>query len=149
MLMMIAFLMGNFLTSPSPLIRILLCLCFVLIGTGYGFAMVNMYPLYIELTESKNIGQNTGIFAGVSTAAMVVTPIIVGELIVKIGKRNGTSYIIEQVVKGESEKTVMTGDYTVLLPYCAVALLCAIICALLIKGKNGPPAEKLGVELRD
>lgn len=125
--------------------KIPLIICFFGAGVGYGFAMAHMYPLYLELSKTKNIGQNTGIFAGTTTAAMVVTPILAGYIIKKIGEVNGKTYVIEQVVEGVSTEVVKTGDYSVLFPYCAVAVMIAFVAVMLVKSdyyKDGSKQEK-------
>lgn len=135
LLLMMTFLLLTmaFTKNTTIAMRIPLLICFILAGTGYGFTMVNIYPLYLELSQTKNIGQNTGIFAGVSTAAMVITPILAGYIIKAIGNKNGSTYQIIQVIDGVKTEVTKTGDYNVLFPYCAVALGLALICILLIK----------------
>lgn len=122
-----------FTRNTSWSMRIPLLICFIMAGVGYGFAMVNMYPFYLELSKTKNIGQNTGIFAGVSTAAMVVTPILAGYVIKAAGKLNGTTYQIDQIINGVKTSVTKIGDYNVLFPYCAVALALSCICILIVK----------------
>ncbi|MEG2454124.1 MAG: MFS transporter, partial [Clostridia bacterium] len=148
MLMFLAFLLGNFLTSPQILIRTLLLMCFLLAGIGYGFAMVNMYPFFLELSQTRNVGQSTGIFSGVMTAAMVLTPILAGKIITYVGAKKSATYNISQIVDNAQQTVVKNGDYTVLLPYCAVAMVCAIIFALLIKSKEKVQVEKVDSDLQ-
>lgn len=135
LLMMVALLASMpFSKRDSGLeLKIPLLFFFVLAGVGYGFAMANLYPFYLELSKAKNIGQNTGIFAGSTTAAMVITPVLAGYIIKEVGKTTGKTYVIEQVVNGVNTEVVKVGDYSVLLPYCAVACLIALICILIVK----------------
>lgn len=134
-LMMVALLASMpFSKKDSGLeLKIPLVFFFMVAGVGYGFAMANLYPFYLELSKTKNIGQNTGIFAGATTAAMVITPILAGYVIKEVGKTTGKTYVIEQIVNGVNTEVVKVGDYGVLFPYCAVALLIAIICILIVK----------------
>lgn len=122
-----------FTRNTSWGMRIPLLFCFILAGVGYGFAMVNLYPFYLELSKIKNIGQNTGIFAGVSTAAMVATPILAGYVIKAVGKLNGSTYQIDQIINGVETSVTKIGDYNVLFPYCAVSLALSCICILVVK----------------
>lgn len=134
-LMMIALLAAMpFSKKDSGLeLKIPLVFFFMVAGVGYGFAMANLYPFYLELSKTKNIGQNTGIFAGSTTAAMVVTPILAGYVIKEVGKKTGKTYVIEQIVNGVNTEVVKVGDYSVLFPYCAVAILIALVCILIVK----------------
>lgn len=134
-LMMVALLAAMpFSKKDSGLeLKIPLVFFFMVAGVGYGFAMANLYPFYLELSKTKNIGQNTGIFAGSTTAAMVVTPILAGYVINEVGKKTGKTYVIEQIVNGVNTEVVKVGDYSVLFPYCAVAILVALVCILIVK----------------
>ena len=127
------FLAMAFSQNTSTVMRVFLLISFLLAGIGYGFAMVNFYPMYLELSKAKNIGQNTGIFAGTTTAAMVVTPILAGWIIKSVGRTNGATYQIKQVIDGVATYVTKSGDYTVLFPYCAVAILLAFVCILCVK----------------
>lgn len=138
--MMVCLMLSSVCTGNSVGERIPLFIFYFLAGIGYGFAMVNLYPFYLELSKTKNIGQNTGIFASVMTAAMVITPILAGELIEAIGKMNGSTYNIKQVIDGVQTIVTKTGDYTILLPYCAIALAISTLFIFFIRTK--PKASK-------
>ncbi len=122
-----------FSRNTTTVMRVFLLISFLLAGIGYGFAMVNYYPIYLELSKAKNIGQNTGIFAGTTTAAMVVTPILAGWIIKAVGNSNGATYEIKQVIDGVQTVITKSGDYTILFPYCAVAILLACVCMLFVR----------------
>ena len=64
---------------------------------------------------------------------MVVTPILAGYVIKEVGKKTGKTYVIEQIVNGVNTEVVKVGDYSVLFPYCAVAILVALVCILIVK----------------
>ncbi|MDR1939961.1 MAG: MFS transporter [Clostridiales bacterium] len=81
---------------------------FLLAGGGYSVALVNLYPYVLELSDQNKIGFNTGLFNTVMTVAMVLTPIASGWLQDKLG-------------------------YTVLFPYCIVALAISVLFLLFIK----------------
>lgn len=142
-----------FTKNTTLAMRIPLLICFFAAGVGYGFAMVNMYPFYLELSKAKNLGQNTGVFAGVMTAAMVVTPILAGYIIRLVGESNGATYKIMQVIDGVSVEIIKTGDYNILFPYCAVAVALSTLCILFVKSdyakttgrtKKGKKTEAVG-----
>ncbi len=113
---------------PKPLVIVLVYACFSVAGLGYGFVMVNIYPLYLEL-EGKNVGQGTGIFAMSMTVAMVITPIVAGYIIEFFGKLWEVSY----TVTIQEETITNYGDFRVLVPYSTINLILAIICTLSIK----------------
>lgn len=132
-IMMLSFIGANFFTSSLLWQRALLLICFTGAGFGFGFVIVNLYPYYLELSGKNEVGQSTGEYAGVMTAAMVLTPILAGYIIELVGKSTNTSYTINQIINGESQSVTLTGDYRVLLPYCATAMGVATLAIVAIQ----------------
>lgn len=104
-------------TTPHPLLYVL----FMVLGVSFGLTMVNIYPFFLESSESDKIGQDTGVFSVAMTLAMVVTPILSGFLIDTTGGWFGG---------GEN------AGFSILFPYCMVFLVLAFILTALIKNKK-------------
>lgn len=122
---------------PPQFSEIIIYICFALAGTGYGFVMVNIYPLFLELSPSSNVGQGTGIFATAMTTAMIITPILAGYVILKFGQIWDKTY---SVTVG-NEIVTNFGDFRMLIPYVAANVVLAAVCALLIKEKDWPASR--------
>lgn len=129
---------------PEALYLTVTYMCFAVAGFGYGFVMVNIYPLFLEYSDQNTVGSGTGIFASSMTVAMVITPILSSAIVEIFGKLWNVEYVTAQ---GET----MFGDFRMLVPYCAVNLILALVAALLIKEKNrtGKIGVKRGIEMFD
>lgn len=129
---------------PEALYLTVTYMCFAVAGFGYGFVMVNIYPLFLEYSDQNTVGSGTGIFASSMTVAMVITPILSSAIVEIFGKLWNVEYVTAQ---GET----MFGDFRMLVPYCAVNLILALVAALLIKEKNrtGKVGVKRGIEMFD
>lgn len=114
---------------PKLASTIVMNICFALAGFGYGFVMVNIYPMFLEYSGSAKIGQGTGIYAMSMTAAMVITPIVSGLLIEQTGILTNTTYstTIGNVV------ITNFGDYRALIPYSILNLILGVIAIVLVK----------------
>ncbi len=113
-----SFIATAFFTTPSPVLYVI----FALLGVGFGFVMVNIYPFFLELSPSGQIGVNTGYFAVSMTVAMVITPILSGLLITEAAGWFGG---------GEN------AGFRVLFPYSAIFLVLATLITLFIKKTGG------------
>ncbi len=116
-LMALSFATGMLFTTPHPVLYIM----FMLLGVSFGFAMVNIYPFYLENAPDSKLGKETGVFSVAMTLAMVVTPILSGVLIDNTGHLFGG---------------FENAGFKVLFPYCIVFLILAIVFSLLIEDKN-------------
>ncbi len=72
---------GIFFKNYSPLVKIF----FATVGIGWGTINVNSYPMVVEMSKGSDIGKFTGYYYTFSMAAQVITPILSGLLIEKIG----------------------------------------------------------------
>lgn len=72
---------GMFFKNYSPLVKIF----FATVGIGWGTINVNSYPMVVEMSKGSDIGKFTGYYYTFSMAAQVITPILSGFLIEKIG----------------------------------------------------------------
>lgn len=119
--------------------------CFAVAGFGYGFVMVNVYPLFLEYSGAESIGQGTGIFASAMTLAMVITPILAGFIIEAFGEmwdRQLVNAAGELLINERGEPVY--ADYRMLTPYSAINLACAIVVTCFIK----EPARKKLAEVK-
>lgn len=94
---------------------------FATVGIGWAMINVNSYPMVVEMSQGSNIGKFTGFYYTASMAAQVVTPILSGFLIDKIG-------------------------YQSLFPYATLFAALALITMTQVKhgdSKPIPPASKL------
>jgi MFS family permease len=73
---------------------ILIILLFALMGIGWAVVMVNSYPMFVELANTKNVGRFTGIYYFVSQGAMFLTSNISGYVFKFVGLRFFYSYAI-------------------------------------------------------
>lgn len=134
-IMITAFLLASLLilpfadAMPELLITIIMNMCFAVAGFGYGFVMVNIYPMFLEFSGAYKVGQGTGVYAMAMTVAMVVTPILSGMLIEWMGILTGSTYsttIGDKVISN-------FGDYRALIPYSIVNLVMGAIAIIFVK----------------
>ena len=77
LILLLAFLMGSFLTDKSAL---LVWVVMALAGIGWATINVNSYPMVVEMSKSSDIGKYTGIYYTASMIAQTVTPLLSGLL---------------------------------------------------------------------
>ena len=77
-------------------------------GFGWTFTGVNIYPMVVELSKGKNVGQYTGYYYAASMGAQIFTPILSGILMDKYGR-------------------------IILFPYATLFMALAFITMLLVK----------------
>ena len=116
-LMLVCFALTILFSTPHPALYVV----FMGLGVSFGFAMVNIYPFYLESAHDSKLGKETGVFSVSMTLAMVVTPILSGVLIDHTGHWFGG-------FEG--------AGFKVLFPYCIVFLVLAVIFSLMIEDKN-------------
>ena len=56
-------------------------------GMGWAIINVNSYPMFVELSSSKNLGKFTGYYYSASQVAQSITPIIIGFVMDFLGYR--------------------------------------------------------------
>lgn len=57
---------------------IVLILLMIVAGAGWAIINVNSYPMFVELSSSKNVGKFTGYYYAASQIAQSITPIAIG-----------------------------------------------------------------------
>ena len=92
-------------------------LLFSLAGIGWATINVNSFPMVVELVKNGDVGKYTGFYYTASMSAQIVTPILSGFLIDKIG-------------------------WHVFFPYAAIFAGCAFVTMFFVKhGDSRPEAQ--------
>ena len=111
----VAFAAASFIKEGvNPIVMYLL---FSLAGIGWATINVNSFPMVVELAKNGDVGKYTGFYYTASMSAQIVTPILSGFLIDKIG-------------------------WHVFFPYAAIFAGCAFITMFFVKhGDSRPEAQ--------
>ena len=96
---------------------IVMYLLFSLAGIGWATINVNSFPMVVELAKGGDVGKYTGFYYTASMTAQIVTPILSGFLIDKIG-------------------------WEIFFPYAAIFVACAFVTMFFVKhGDSKPEAQ--------
>ena len=96
---------------------IVMYLLFSLAGIGWATINVNSFPMVVELAKNGDVGKYTGFYYTASMTAQIVTPILSGFLVDKIG-------------------------WHVFFPYAAFFVCCAFVTMFFVKhGDSRPEAQ--------
>ena len=111
----VAFASASFIKEGvNPIVMYLL---FSLAGIGWATINVNSFPMVVELAKNGDVGKYTGFYYTASMSAQIVTPILSGFLIDKIG-------------------------WHVFFPYAAIFAGCAFVTMFFVKhGDSRPEAQ--------
>ncbi len=113
-LMTLSYLCGLLITGPSFFINII----FACTGIGWAAINVNSYPMVVEMCKSADTGKYTGYYYTFSMSAQIITPIVSGFLLEKVG-------------------------YQTLFPYAVVFSVASLCTMLFVKhGDSKPPRTK-------
>ena len=82
-ILMISFFAASFITSASS--PVLMYVLFATAGVGWATINVNSFPMAVELAKGGDVGKYTGYYYTASMSAQIVTPILSGFLIERIG----------------------------------------------------------------
>ena len=118
----VAFGAAAFMRDDSP--TLLMNICFALAGIGWATINVNSFPMVVEMASGSDVGKYTGFYYTASMSAQVVTPMVSGFLMDKLGM-------------------------TVLLPYAAVFVVLAFLTMLTVRHGDSRPEAKKGLEALD
>lgn len=116
----VAFDVAGFLQATSP--TLLMNVMFALAGIGWATINVNSFPMVVEMCSGANVGKFTGIYYTASMAAQVLTPVISGFLMDKLGMR-------------------------VLFPYAAIFTALAFLTMHFVRHGDSKPDAKKGIEV--
>lgn len=98
---------------------------FCLVGVAWAMINVNSYPMVVEISKSGDVGKYTGYYYTFSMAAQVITPILSGFLMERLG-------------------------YATLMPYATIMVLISLVTISLTKhGDNKPEPPKSALEAFD
>lgn len=117
-----SFLGASFITQASP--NWLMYILFALAGIGWATINVNSFPMVVELAKGSDVGKYTGYYYTASMAAQIVTPVVSGALMDKIG-------------------------YQSLFPYATVFVALAFLTMFFVKHGDSKPEAKVGIEALD
>ena len=110
-LMTFSYICGLMFKEASPLINVV----FACTGIGWAAINVNSYPMVVEMCKSADTGRYTGYYYTFSMSSQIITPIVSGFLLEKIG-------------------------YYTLFPYAVVFSLASLCTMLFVKhGDSKPP----------
>ena len=108
----VAFASASFIKEGvNPIVMYLL---FSLAGIGWATINVNSFPMVVELAKNGDVGKYTGFYYTASMSAQIVTPILSGFLIDKIG-------------------------WHVFFPYAAIFAGCAFVTMFFVKHGDSRP----------
>ena len=117
-----AFACASFLRSGSSVM--LMNALFALAGIGWATINVNSFPMVVEMCSGADIGKYTGYYYTASMSAQIVTPMLSGFLMDKMGM-------------------------TVLFPYAAIFAALAFATMFFVKHGDAKPEAKKGLEALD
>ena len=118
----VAFGAAAFMRADSP--TMLMNLMFALAGIGWATINVNSFPMVVELCSGADVGKYTGFYYTASMAAQVVTPMLSGFLMDKLGM-------------------------TTLFPYATIFVALAFVTMLFVKHGDSKPIAAKGLEALD
>ena len=101
-----------------------LYLLFALVGVAWAAINVNSLPMVVEMCSGSQIGKFTGLYYAFSMSAQIITPVIAGWLLEKIG-------------------------YTTLFPYAAIAVGLAFVTMSFVRHGDNKIEAKKGLEAFD
>ncbi|MBO5892225.1 MAG: MFS transporter [Oscillospiraceae bacterium] len=117
-----AFSAASFMRSGSSVL--VMNILFALAGIGWATINVNSFPMVVEMCSGGNIGKYTGFYYTASMSAQIVTPMLSGVLMDKMGM-------------------------TVLFPYAAVFVALAFITMFFVRHGDTKVVSKKGLEALD
>ena len=94
---------------------------FALVGVGWASINVNSFPMVVEMSKAGDVGKYTGYYYTFSMAAQIVTPLLSGWLITKLG-------------------------YNILFPYAVVFSLLSFVTMFFVRHGDNRPEAKTGLE---
>ncbi len=102
-------------TQETPLMY----LVFALVGIGWAAINVNSFPMVVEMCSGSDIGKYTGLYYTFSMAAQIVTPLLSGLLIDRLGF-----------------------GYAVLFPYAVLFSSLSFVTTCLVKHGDSKPVRR-------
>ena len=113
-----AFFAASFIKEGTP--DIVMYILFCIAGIGWATINVNSFPMVVELARHGDTGRYTGYYYTASMAAQIVTPILSGFLIDKIG-------------------------WHTFFPYATIFVLCSFVTMFFVRHGDSKPEQKASV----
>lgn len=120
-ILFIAFILGILATKNT---KILMYFTMSLAGIGWASINVNSYPMIVEMSKGANIGKYTGYYYSASMAAQIITPMLSGFFMDKLGMK-------------------------VLFPYSVIFCVFAFTTMFFVKHGDSKPIPKSKIEVYD
>ena len=117
-----AFSAAAFMRAGSP--TWLMNVFFALAGIAWATINVNSFPMVVEMCSGADIGKYTGFYYTASMSAQIITPMVSGFLMDKMGM-------------------------TILFPYAAIFVALAFVTMLLVRHGDAKVVAKKGLEALD
>ena len=114
-----AFGCAAFMRSSSP--TLVMNILFALAGVAWATINVNSFPMVVEMCSGADVGKYTGFYYTASMTAQIVTPMLSGFLMDKMGM-------------------------TVLFPYAAIFVALAFVTMFMVKHGDSKITSKKGLE---
>jgi MFS family permease len=118
----LAFGAASFMRSGSSVL--LMNVLFALAGIGWATINVNSFPMVVEMCSGADIGKYTGFYYTASMSAQIVTPMLSGMLMDRMGM-------------------------TVLFPYASIFAALALLTMVMVKHGDAKPEARKGLEALD
>ncbi len=118
-LMTICYTIAIFIRQETPIMYLI----FAVVGIGWASINVNSFPMVVEMCTGSDVGKYTGYYYTFSMAAQIVTPILSGLLIDKLGI-----------------------GYNVLFPYAVFFSVAAFITMCFVRHGDSRPDTKSAIQ---
>ncbi len=118
-LMTVCYAIAIFIRHETPIMYLI----FAVVGIGWASINVNSFPMVVEMCTGSDVGKYTGYYYTFSMAAQIVTPLLSGLLIDKLGI-----------------------GYNVLFPYAVFFSVASFITMSLVRHGDSKPDSKQAIE---
>ena len=118
-LMTVCYTIAIFIRQETPLMYLI----FALVGIGWASINVNSFPMVVEMCTGSDVGKYTGYYYTFSMAAQIVTPLLSGFLIDKLGI-----------------------GYNVLFPYAVFFSAASFVTMCFVRHGDSKPDSKTAIE---
>ena len=119
LLMTVCYTVAIFIRQQTPLMYLI----FALVGIGWASINVNSFPMVVEMCTGSDVGKYTGYYYTFSMAAQIVTPLLSGLLIDKLGI-----------------------GYNILFPYAVFFSAASFVTMCFVRHGDSKPEAKAAIE---
>ena len=117
-IMTICYFSAIFIKGETPILYAI----FGIVGIGWAAINVNSFPMVVEMSSGADVGKYTGFYYTFSMAAQIITPLLSGFLIDKLGF-----------------------GYRILFPYAVIFSALSFVTMLFVKHGDSKPQTKKSV----